>query len=466
MLLDQQTICNVEPIRFLDVALRKFEDSAEFARHLFLSEHCSFVAKLVHFGEANGREVVHHHGHGIGVHVRDGAHLQFLAAHRLDGPNHHRLSGHGQFGAHGLCLLGETLVFAVLQAHACTKFHRALRGHAREFGPGLGAADGVKVTGHNSLDCGAFRGICAGDAHASKRVVLVDAIACVKGAQVFQDVGRTHHANVEVVGLQHVFGHALNVLDGDSVQALQVGLVVVFWQVVALDVECKPGHCAFIFERTGKASGEESLGGGEFCAVHLFVANAVDFCHELHQRAVRDFRPHIGIGDELGRDGIGTQRAACAIGERLVFAQVLHESSTECTATEDGVHQLDGRGVRVARREGHRLGDVDRALHGTFHRGKSHLVPSGELGGHDSRVRNVAAVPLAEVGIGFGVRLIRGDVTHHNEVGCVGTEVRLVILHQILAADVFQRFFGHDLTVGVKASKVGCRNEVARNLTR
>ncbi len=322
------------------------------------------------------------------------------------------------------------------------------------------------MTRHNTLDGGAARGICAGDAYTSKRVILVNAVARIEGAQLVQDVGRAHHTEVEVVGLQHVFGHALNVLDGDSVQALQVGLVVVFWQVVALDVECKSGHSTFIFERTGKAPGEEGFGGGEFCAVHLFVPNAVDFRHELDQRAVRDLRTHIGIGDELGGHRIGTQRAARTIAKRLVFAEVLHESSAECTATEDGVHQLDGCGVRVAWREGHRLGDVDRALHGTFHCSKSHLVPSGEFGGHDSCVWNVPTVPIAEVGVGFGVGFVWGDVTDHDEIGCVGTEVRLVILHQILAADVLKRFFGHDLTIGMQASKVGGRDEVAGNFTR
>ena len=235
----------------------------------------------------------------------------------------------------------------------------------------------------------------------------------------------------------------MNVLDGDSIQALQVGLVVVFWQVVALDVECKSGHRAFIFERTGKAPGEEGFGCGEFCAVHPFVPNAVDFRHELDQRAVRDFRTHIGIGDELGGHRIGTQRASRTIGKRLVFAEALHESSAECTATEDGVHQLDGCGVRMAWREGHRLGDVDCALHGTFRCSKSHLVPGGEFGGHDSCVWNVPTVPIAEVGIGFGFLLF------------------LVVSHSFL-----ERFFGHDLTIGMQASKVGGRDKVAGNFTR
>ena len=120
----------------------------------------------------------------------------------------------------------------------------------------------------------------------------------------------------------------------------------------------------------------------------------------------------------------------------------------------------------MARRERHRLRDVDGALHGAFHRCKADLVPCGEFGGHDPRVGDVPSVPLAKVRVGLGVGFVRGDVPDHNEVGRVGAEVRLVVVHQILAADVFEGLLGHHLTVGVEVAEIGGSNKVACNLPR
>ena len=143
-------------------------------------------------------------------------------------PNHDHLSSHGQFASAWLgsswrtaCLLGAARLMPPPNSTEPTVVMPESLPHA------LAPPMASKWLRQNGLRRGPFRGVCAWDANLPKRVVLVDAVAGIEHGANVQDVGRTHHADVEVVGLDHVFGHALNVLDGDGVEALQVGLVVV-----------------------------------------------------------------------------------------------------------------------------------------------------------------------------------------------------------------------------------------------
>ena len=348
----------------------------------------------------------------------------------------------------------------MLKGHSATKLHGARGGQACEFAPSLGASNGVKVTVHHACNGRACGCVGARDANASEGVVLVNAATRVESAQLVEDVGRTHHADVEVVGLEHVLGHALDVLHRHGLQTLQVGLVVVVGQVVTLNVQGKTGHCAFVLQRTGKAAGHERFSGGELGTVHLRVANAVDLRHELDEGAVGDFRPNVGKGRELGGHRVRAERGACAVRVGFVFAQVLHQAAAKGTAAEDGIHQLDGRCVWMTGRERHRLRDVDGALNGPVDSCEADLVAGREFGRHDPRVRDVAAEPLAEMGVGLGVRFVRRDVAHHNQVGHVGAEVRLVVLDEVVARDLVEALLGHHFSVRVEGAKVGCGHEV------
>ena len=349
----------------------------------------------------------------------------------------------------------------MLQAHAAAKFNASLCGHAGQFSPCLGTADGVEVARHHAFHSGPCRGVGAWNAHLAEGVVLIDALARIECAQVVQDVGRAHHTDVEVVRLDHVLGHALNVLNGHLVQTLEVGLIVVFGQIVALNVQREARHCALVLQGAGKASRQERLGGGQFGAVHLFVANAVDLSQELHKGAVRDFGPNVCVRNEFCCDRVGRQGTTCAVREGLVFAQVLHQTTAESSTSKDGVHHLNRGSVWVSWRERHGLGDVDGALNGPLNGGEPDLVSCREFGGHDARVRNVSAVPVAEVGIGFGVGFVWCDVANDDQVCGVGAEVRLVVLHHVVARDVLQRGFCHDFAVGVERTVVGGSHDVA-----
>ena len=115
----------------------------------------------------------------------------------------------------------------------------------------------------------------------------------------------------------------------------------------------------------------------------------------------------------------------------------------------------------MSRRKRHGLGDVDGALNGPLNGGEPDLVPCREFGGHDARVRDVSAVPVAEVGIGLGVGFVWCDVAHDDQERRIGAEVRLVVLHHVVARDVLQRGFGHDFAVGVECTVVGGSHDVA-----
>ena len=167
----------------------------------------------------------------------------------------------------------------------------------------------------------------------SKCVVHVDALVVVEHLEFFHDFRRPHHADVDVVEPNHVLGDPLYVFGSHCVESGEIGLVVILGQVVARDVEGKPRHRAWAFQRTSKPTGQRRLRREHFCGVWLRVSNACNLVQEFDHCAVGDFCTHVGICGELPHHWVGPQAGAGPVCESFVFTKILHESSAEYTAT-------------------------------------------------------------------------------------------------------------------------------------